>query len=107
MTIALILGLVLAVAAAVTVARDLRAAERKLQAERMRADAATDETRRLRSRVAIEKGRRDLAEVGYRDLLTEVEDMAAQMEASYGELVARRLHRLVGDRRSALRRAGL
>lgn len=105
MTIVLSLALAVAVAAIVILVLDLRATERKLRGEQMRADASSAETHRLRSRLELEKGRRDLAEVGYQDLLTEVAAMATQMEASHGKLAARRLHRLVDDRLGARRRA--
>ncbi|NEA21556.1 hypothetical protein [Actinomadura bangladeshensis] len=107
MTIVLILGLVLAVAVAVTVGLDLRAAEKKLRGERMRADASAEESRRLKARVVVEEERRSLAVIGYRDLLTEVKQLASHLEANHEPLVARRLHRLVDDRLGKLRRAGL
>ncbi|MCP9947191.1 hypothetical protein LUX33_01100 [Actinomadura madurae] len=90
MIVAFVLVLVLAAMVVVFLVLENRDLDKRLRGEQMRADAASDDAQRARSRARIAADQRSLAVTGYQDLLAEVRDLASQLEASHGELLARR-----------------
>lgn len=89
MIVAFVLVLVLAAMVVVFLVLENRDLDKRLRGEQMRADAASDDAQRARSRARIAADQRSLAVTGYQDLLAEVRDLASQLEASHGELLAR------------------
>lgn len=104
MTAALIFTLIVAAAVVVVLILDVRAAEKKLRGEQMRADAASADAARARSAQVIAEENRDRAVLGYSEILGQVAELALHLRANHHDIAAKQLDRLVDDRTGALRR---
>ena len=104
MTAALIFTLIVAAVVVVVLIFDVRAAEKKLRGEQMRADAACADAARARSAQVIAEENRDRAVLGYSEILGQVAELALHLRANHHDIAAKQLDRLVDDRTGALRR---